>query len=323
MIMEAGGGGKRDVLLLRYNNEQIISAKEQSRVDDNYKHIQNRFAKGNISDVMIEMRSSRRVNVASQNTVAAISTFAHFGSYKHVILDISATPRVIALTAIAKLLTIFDDLKKSNPEKAINLHVVVTESHQWDQRIHQENLDEDVVPLRGFSGRLDAEATREVPRVWLPVLGESAALRLNRIYTYLQPDEICPVIPSPALNPRRGDSLIEEYRQLLLDTFQVEPRNILYASEYNPFEAYRQLIRTITRYGQALKSLGGCKAFVSPLSSKLLSVGALLACYELRQKKLNIGIPLVESQLYRLDDESTEITDMQMYEMWLTGECYE
>ncbi len=34
------------------------------------------------------------------------------------------------------------------------------------------------------------------------------------------------------------------------------------------------------RYKQALRTMGGCKLFVSPLSSKLLSIGVLLACYD-------------------------------------------
>ncbi|MGQ7370456.1 hypothetical protein ACTGW3_12865, partial [Streptococcus suis] len=64
------------------------------------------------------------------------------------------------------------------------------------------------------------------------------------------------------------------------DDFRVEPANILYASEYNPFEAYRQIYGAIRRYRDSLSDLGGCKVYVSPLSSKLLSVGALLACYD-------------------------------------------
>jgi hypothetical protein len=106
--------------------------------------------------------------------------------------------------------------------------------------------------------------------------------RLEKIRTEVDPDEICPVIPFPSRDRRRGDGLIEEYRQLLFDDYRVEPANIIYASEYNPFEAYRQLFGVIVRYRDALRELGGCKVYVSPLSSKLLSVGALLACYDHR-----------------------------------------
>jgi hypothetical protein len=63
---------------------------------------------------------------------------------------------------------------------------------------------------------------------------------------------------------------------MLFDDYRVEPANIIYASEYNPFEAYRQLFGAIDRYRDALRELGGCKVYVSPLSSKLLSIGALL-----------------------------------------------
>lgn len=76
-------------------------------------------------------------------------------------------------------------------------------------------------------------------------------------------------------------------------------------------------------YKKALESVGGCKAFVSPLSSKLLSVGALLACYELREDGLKIGIPLLEAQSYTLAEPTQEMADLEMYEMWLAGECYD
>ncbi len=46
-------------------------------------------------------------------------------------------------------------------------------------------------------------------------------------------DEICPVIPFPSREPRRGDLIVDSYRQILFDDFQVEPLNILHACEFN------------------------------------------------------------------------------------------
>jgi hypothetical protein len=178
--------------------------------------------------------------------------------------------------------------------------------------------------LVGFSGQLTSESTANIPRVWFPVLGEGQAARLERIRAELDPDEICPVIPFPSRDPRRGDRLIEEYRQLLFDDFRVEPTNILYASEYNPFEAYRQLYGAIDRYRDSLSDLGGCKVFVSPLSSKLLSIGALLACYDHRANaggtdRVNVGIPYVESATYGEPSDTVEAAT-QLYSLWIRGE---
>lgn len=54
------------------------------------------------------------------------------------------------------------------------------------------------------------------------------------------------------------------------------------------------------RYKRALRTMGSCKLFVSPLSSKLLSIGVLLACYDHRygvgaSDDFDVGIPYVET----------------------------
>jgi len=111
---------------------------------------------------------------------------------------------------------------------------------------------------------------------------------------------------------------------MLFERLRVETRNFIYASETNPFEVYRQLRRSILHYGEALKPWGGSKAVISANSSKLLSVGALLAAYELKRADVDIAIAHVESHGYTLNgteganaaqDEST------LYGLWLSGDC--
>jgi hypothetical protein len=156
----------------------------------------------------------------------------------------------------------------------------------------------------------------------VPILGEGQGIRLQRIFDKVQPDQICPVVPFPTRDPRRGDRIVEAHQRILFDEFRVEPRNILYASEYNPFEAYREVFKAIDRYRDALVELGDCRVFVSPLSSKLLSVSALLACYDhKRQKsgKFDVGIPYVEVAAYGPTDNSLQ-AERVLTSMWLTGE---
>ena len=110
----------------------------------------------------------------------------------------------------------------------------------------------------------------------------------------------------------------------LIPYFQVEPRNILHACEFNPFEAYKQVFGAIARYRFALRQLDGCKAYVSPLSSKLLSVGALLACYDHKSASQNdrpliVGMPCVEAVSYGDVDQSSE-DFRELYSMWIRGE---
>jgi len=238
--------------------------------------------------------------------------------------SISAMPCVIYFSIISKLLFLFDQIYDPDGGKSpFNIHVVVAEDVGLDKRIREEGIDENASYLHGFSSALELQATAGIPKVWIPVLGEGKEAQLTRIYDHVKPDEICPVIPSPSLDPRRGDNLLIEYRELLFDQLRVEPRNIIYASENNPFETYRQISQTVTHYVEALQSLDGCKAVISSVSSKLLSIGALLASFELKKNGYMVGISHVESQGYRMQPSDPGTTHEELYSLWLSGEIYE
>jgi hypothetical protein len=162
-------------------------------------------------------------NVTSRSAKRAVSRSAELTRYTDVVVDISAMPRTVALTVIAQLLALLDELASKG--KSINLHVVVAESAKADRSHSTGSLYDTVTSLVGFSGRLTAESTANVPRVWFPVLGEDQQERLEKIRTEVDPDEICPVIPFPSRDPRRGDCLIEEYRQLLFDDYRCDDKS--------------------------------------------------------------------------------------------------
>jgi hypothetical protein len=103
----------------------------------------------------------------------------------------------------------------------------------------------------------------------------------------------------------------------------VEPRNFLYCSEQNPFEAYRQITRAIRAYRESLSSLGGSKFVISALSSKLLSVGALLVAYDFKSANVDIGLAHVECHGYHMEDATQAQASVDQGEpvgLWLSGE---
>ena len=320
-LINAGGEGKRDLWLLCYDNGQETTEAQRQTVANNDAGFESLFGTPrSLTRLPIAMRTERARSATCQNTKAAISRPKELLAYDDVIVDISALPRMISLMTVAQLLTLFDD-RKTAGETAPNLHVVAAESASEDFGTAENSLDADVILLTGFSGRLDSEALQN-PKIWVPILGEAQDIRLQRIFDKIQPDQICPVVPFPTRDPRRGDQIIESHQRILFDEFNVEPRNILYASEYNPFEAYREVFMAIDRYRDALVELGDCRVFVSPLSSKLLSISTLLACYDhKRQKggKFDVGIPYVEVASYGASNGNFQ-GERTLTSMWLTGE---
>ena len=274
----------------------------------------------------IAIGGSAGAPVTSPNTRRAVGERADIFDYNDIVVDISAMPRMVALTTVAKLL---NDLDRAAAQggRSVNLHVTVAESVLADIGAARGTLRDSVSMVQGFSGKLNAQGTETWPRVWFPVLGEGQRERLDLIHGILDPDEICPIVPFPSREPRRGDEIIAEHRGTLFDDFQVEPSNILLASEYNPFEAYKQIFLAMDRYRRALNGLGGCKAFVSPVSSKLLSIGVLLACYDHRAgvvpgQRLDVGIPYVETADYG-DPVQDSAEPFELHSMWIRGEWEE
>jgi hypothetical protein len=190
-----------------------------------------------------------------------------------VIVDVSALPASIAFPIIGGMLAAGD-------RGAFNgdLQVLVCENPQIDRAIIEEGAA-DAGPVAGFAHGL-TESSRDDVRIWAPVLGERQAQQLEAIFGYLEPDEIIPVLPFPAADPRRGDELVVELRELLFARMQVQPGDFMYAHERNPFDVYRSLWRLSERYRQALAPLGSATVVTSVHGSKMLSMGVLLAAWE-------------------------------------------
>jgi len=323
-VLSLDGEGARDVALIAFNEgaespSQTYLAQRKTNGERLEKLVQGR---GKIGHRDIKMFSDDNRRIGARSIAQEFASSAEFRSYTDVVVDISALPRSLYMPLLAKLLALFDGEAKDGEKR--NLHVIVSHSPAIDGAIVEEGLEESASYLFGFAAAaLESESTSGQPKIWIPVLGKRQPAQLERINQFVMPDEICPLLPSPAQDPREGDSIMIEYRELLFDQLRVEPRNIIYAAESNPFEVYRQLMRSILHYDRALKPLGGCKVALSAMSSKLASMGVLLAAYELgrRDPKVTVGVAHVESQGYRVESTGTT-PSTTLFTMWLSGECY-
>jgi hypothetical protein len=79
-------------------------------------------------------------------------------------------------------------------------------------------------------------------------------------------------------------------------------------------------MRIVKRYRLSLKPLGGVRFVFSALSSKLFSLGALLAAHEMRNQNVPVGIAHVECHGYELDEGSA--VHGELFGLWLCGELY-
>lgn len=288
--------------------------------EENWAKLQSYITQGTVTSNPIRFRSEDGRRIAARSAANLINSTDALVGYTDVVIDVSAMPRGIYFPLISRLLYFHDELKKAS-QPAPNIHVIVSEDPVLDTKIRELGIDETATFLHPFEGEFNREATGVSPRVWIPILGEGRTTQFDRIYDLVKPDEICPVLPSPSRNPRRGDDIVMEYRDLLFEQLHVDPGNFIYSSEFNPFEVYRQIRRTALHYHKVLGLIGGCKVAFSPLCSKLMSLGVLLVAYEMKTTGvLKAGIAHIECQGYEMPEGAQP--DIEQVGLWLAGDCY-
>lgn len=251
-----------------------------------------------------------------------------------IILDVSSLPRatyLALLTTILHRLVPDKCLREGAPHPlyagGVNFQVLVAEDAQLDGQIRAEDPSNDLLNIPGFFAAWQAESVQDWPLVWFPVLGEGRVNQFLRIGSSIPSEaEVCPVVPHPSKDPRHADRLLMEYREALFDSRRTPTTNILHAHESQPFEAYRQLLGAMRRYQDSMMILGGCRLVMTPLGSKLLTLGAGLACFEMRppnlEAKYGVAIPHAEPRRYVVAADRLRESRPDVSVLLLTGEAY-
>jgi hypothetical protein len=269
----------------------------------------------------VEVRTIEHKEVHSRSNagprVARALTDATFvADIGHLIIDISALPAGLYFPMIAATLTSVDRNVTDFPEQ---VQVVACENPDVDAAILKLGVHEAAV-VGGFRGALEHESNPTGTVIWAPVIGEHAGPALQAIHDFLGPGDVCPILPFPARNPRRADNLMLEHQVLLLDAFRVTPGNLIYADERNPFDLYRTLSRLQEDFRQALAVLAPTTLALSAHSSKLLSLGTLLAAYE--HTLPIVAAPAIDYEISDVDLVALALGN-QLTCTWLTGVPYQ
>lgn len=269
---------------------------------------------------------SRKRRIGDREAASLIKEWKDIDGYTDVFVDISALPRGVYFSLIGKILHIIDT--KPQDANCINFVVAAAENANIDASILENTIDTEGKFLVGFMGGIKSQAEREESLIWLPIIGEDKEPHIILAHSELEPSEVCPIFPFPSKDPRRPDALLIKYHRLLFDRLNIEPQNIMYVPEQNPFEAYKILVKAIRNYNSSLQILGGCRAALSTFSSKLLTIGTLLAAYQVNivDDQDVIGVMNVDSRGYEIPevDEWPKYNEQtELFLIWLTGSPYE
>lgn len=205
----------------------------------------------------------------------------------------------------------------------MNLFTMVSENVTMDNAIIEKSYKE-VNPIWGFNAKLGRASLIGNLNISIPLIGEGKVNALRKIITEFQADDVCPVLPFPSKNPRRSDNLLLEYNEIFRDILELEPQKIAYAHEQNPFELYNILNQLILNYKASLLPLNKKICFgISILTSKLLSLGALLTALEHRDEVAIFNVSAEDYKINMKTEEFIRLNDKsEPFLMWIMGDAY-
>lgn len=326
IIKSAKGEGNRTIKLIEYR-------RDGSSVSPNHK-----FTQENLKELESITKDWCNVDKVPFFTVDSKGNFVGdyeaqkighelikgLDGYSEIIVDLGALPTYVAYPIIERLVHYIDNGLK------VNLHLSTGVAQLLDDKIQE--TPQEVRYLAGFQSNLENKGLGSLPKIWVPVLGPGREMSLKQLYNFILPRDICPVLPFPSQDPRRPDNILTKYRELLFEAWEIQPgpSDIFYASELGPLDVYRRIVKLHNHYQQVLEPLcegmGKTRTVVSPLCSKLLSIGVLLAAID--QKGHGIGVAhafggghfLLEDTSYNLLSVESQISNQQS--VWIAGEPY-
>ena len=325
---------KADLLLVEFSGYQL-SDELKKQTEENAKALEATFRiLGAATSLPIGSSAAGEDDISASNALrmGTDAVLRRVIDQTDIVLDVSSLPRVVYLALMTGLLQkLIPDKKAPNTlwANGINFQVLVAEDATLDAHIQSEDPSNDLVLIPGFSSALHAESVQDWPLVWFPILGENRVNQLQKVMVSAIPEfaEICPVLPHPSRDLRRADRLLVEYKLPLFDTRQTPTSNILYAHEAHPFEAYRQLLGAMTRYRESMQIIGGCRLVVTPLASKLITLGAGLACFEVRpsgmEENYGVAIPYAAPTRYTASRDVLCASKPEICALLLTGDAYD
>lgn len=272
-----------------------------SRSNSNYERMLEICKSFNMRELLVpqyEGYASKKTLIVSESVRNSFKK-EELTSFKKIIIDISAMPRGLGFSIIKRLI----DLNFEEQQ----IYVMVCENSECDDKIKPVIANESAEYLPGFNTfSMSLEASND-ETIWLPVLGMNEEAAFKIIAEYIKPVEICPIVPFPAMNIRRGENILRSYGETLFRENDVEKRNIIYVPENNPLLVYKKLYETVKYYEKALNANPQKKRAIkyafSSQSSKLIDIGVLLAIINLHNDKIKTGIIIVENQGYSLTEE--------------------
>lgn len=294
-----------DALLIR--EERPSRPKEQlTLAEKNVSDLSSCFRHSEI--IKIDILSNDGAVIGGRTAVTQIQKRA-LNVYSDIVIDISALSIGLSFPIVKGLVLLFQKNKIS-----ANIHIFLAHQPELDALI--EPMPSDLPTyIHGFTGGLGLDTSKDLIILWLPQMSIGRRNSLTKIHNFVSPHDTCPIIPFPASDPRLGDKIMEAYLTEFENAWSVDVRDIVYTAEDDPLMLYKTILELDDLRKPAFEVLGGSTLVLSPIGSKLMALGGLLAALE-----RDLPIAYLESMGYSF--APCDLQGFSLYHLWLEGDVY-
>lgn len=209
--------------------------------------------------------------VGGRNACKQVQDWLGVKAYPDVIVDATGMSRCTAFPVLKLLYQL-------SQQQAIRVHLLVADGGPHSALVASVSNDR-ADWMHGFAADTETDDAANALKLWVVQLSERAGVALQTMFRELDsPDEVCPVLPFPAANPRRADELLFEHKDYWQNEWFETPLSFIRAHEVDPMDAFRSIARL---HEARLESLAGSglksQTILSPIGRRLPGIGMLLA----------------------------------------------
>lgn len=268
--------------------------------------------------VDVDIVASDGATVGGRKAVSVASNWYREKQYSDIVIDATGMSRGVCFPLVQQAV-------EMGLIQGATVHLLVASSDERPLVLTSESSDR-AEWMHGFQGRMGLDTTADSLNLWVPQLSEDAGAQMEMMYRSLSSStvaEVCPIVPFPATNARRGDDLLFEFERDFHGEWDCSHLNVIYAHESNPLDVFYSITKMVSARKEVFSATKQKAVTVlSPCGWRIGSLGMLLAA-------IALDLPMLYVETTGYNTSSTLPTSInvrkpdQLWHILLTGAPYE
>jgi hypothetical protein len=215
--------------------------------------------------------------VGGRNACLQVQAWLEAKKYTDVVIDATGMSRCTSFPVVKQLY-------EASRQSGLRVHLLIADGCAPASQIISVSSDRGDW-IHGFRAESELDDGAASLKLWVVQLSERSGVALDTMFRELgTPEEVCPVLPFPSVDPRRADALLFEHRECWQQDWMETPMSFIRAHESDPMDVFRSIGRLHDARRSALLGPGlMSQTILSPVGRRLPGIGMLLAAlsYEL------------------------------------------